>query len=225
MDVLRLAAVSFTLPSFYRFSSAPTIERRHGVEKSYIQIAIEEFSRRHPEVKLVKSMISSREISELESRLRIIIPDTVKDYFRSYILPVQFVTGKMLGDFSNTYCEETGRWRRLEIEEEIATTVLRLPLMLPNNDLSEFEEVNRAFAGTGYLWLGIYNGENYVLIETQSGQIFQADMERVRLTAEEETRADILQWALPFFHSFEELARCFFAGELYDEDELIFPDE
>ena len=160
MDVLRLAAVSFTLPSFYRFSSAPTIERRHGVEKSYIQIAIEEFSCRHPEVKLVKSMISSREISELESRLRIIIPDTVKDYFRSYILPVQFVTGKMLGDFSNTYCEETGRWRRLEIEEEIATTVLRLPLMLPNNDLSEFEEVNRAFAGTGYLWLGIYNGEN-----------------------------------------------------------------
>ncbi len=225
MDVLRLAAVSFTLPSFYRFSSAPTIERRHGVEKSYIQIAIEEFSRRHPEVKLVKSMISSREISELESSLRIIIPDTVKDYFRSYILPVPFVTGKMLGDFSNTYCEETGRWRRLEIEEEIATTVLRLPLMLPNNDLSEFEEVNRAFAGTGYLWLGIYNGENYVLIETQSGQIFQADMERVRLTAEEETRADILQWALPFFHSFEELARCFFAGELYDEDELIFPDE
>ena len=97
--------------------------------------------------------------------------------------------------------------------------------MLPNNDLSEFEEVNRAFAGTGYLWLGIYNEENYVLIETQSGQIYQADMERVRLTAADETRADILQWALPFFHSFEDLARCFFAGELYDEDELIFVGE
>ena len=195
------------------------------MEKSYVQIAIEDFSRRHPEVKLVKSMISSRDINELESKLHIIIPDTIKDYFRSYILPVPFVTGKMLGDFSNTYCGETGRWRRLELEEEIATTTLRLPLMLPNNDLSEFGEVNRAFAGTGYLWLGIYNEDNYVFIETQSGQIYQADMGRIRLTAEDDTRADILQWALPFFHSFEDLVRCFFMGELYDEDELTFADE
>ncbi len=43
------------------------------MEKSYVQIAIEDFSRRHPEVKLVKSMVSGRDINELESKLHIII--------------------------------------------------------------------------------------------------------------------------------------------------------
>ena len=48
------------------------------------------------------------------------------------------------------------------------------------------------------------------------------DMARVRPTLGEETRADILRWALPFFNKFEDLVRCFFGGELYDEDELTF---
>lgn len=190
-----------------------------------IQIAIEKFGRKHPEIKIEKSKISNQDIGDLENKLNIIIPGAVKDYFQSYILPVPFVTGKMLGDFSKTYCEETGRWRELEIEEEIATTILHLPLMLPHANLSEFEEANRPFAGTGYLWLGMYNDAYYVLIEVQSGQIYQVDMGRIRLTAENETKADILRWALPFFHSFEDLVRCFFAGELYDEDEMIFVDE
>ncbi|MBD5169605.1 MAG: hypothetical protein HDT20_05755 [Oscillibacter sp.] len=190
-----------------------------------IQIAIKEFGRRHPEIELLKSKISDLDIGNLESRLNIIIPNSVKDYFQSYTLSTPFVTGKMRGDFSNTYCEETGRWRELEIEEKIATTTLHLPLMLPNTDLREFEEVNRAFAGTGYLWLGMYNDEYYVLIEIQSGQIYQVDMGRIRLTAENVTRVDIMRWALPFFHSFEDLVRCFFTGEIYDEDEMIFVDE
>ena len=155
-------------------------------------------------------------------KLHTTIPNAVKDYLLSYTLSVPFVTGKMLGDFSITYCEETGKWRELEIEEEIATTILHLPLMFPNYDLSEFEEVNRTFAGTGYLWLGMYNDDYYVLIEMQSGQIYQVDMGQIRLTTKDETRVDILKWALPFFHSFEDLVRCFFADELYDEEEMIF---
>lgn len=190
-----------------------------------IQFEMEKFSSKHPEIKMEKSKISNQDIGDLEKKLNIIIPNAVKDYFQSYILSVPFVTGKMLGDFSKTYCAKTGRWRELEIEEEIATTILHLPLMLPNVDLSEFEEVNRTFAGTGYLWLGMYNDEYFVLIEIQSGQIYQVDMGRIRLTVENETKADILRWALPFFHSFEDLVRCFFTGELYDEDEMIFVDE
>lgn len=48
-----------------------------------------------------------------------------------------------MADFSSTYCEETGRWREMDIDEEIATTTLVLPLMFPNFDLSGFEEMNR----------------------------------------------------------------------------------
>lgn len=190
-----------------------------------IRIAIEEFGCRHPEIKLVKSKVTDRDIGDLENKLNIIIPNAVKEYLRSYTLSIPFVTGKMLGDFSNTYCEETGRWRELEMEEEIATTILQLPLMFPNKDLSEFERSNTIFLGTGFLYLGLYNEEYYVLLDLQSEQVYQADMERVRPALGEETRADILRWALPFFHSFEDLVRCFFGGELYDEDEMIFVDE
>ena len=129
---------------------------------------------------------------------------------------------KMLGDFSMTYCEETGRWRELEIEEEIATTILQLPLMFPNKDLSEFERDNTIFLGTGFLYLGVYNEECYVLLDPQSEQVYQVDMARIRPSLGEETRADILSWALPFFSRFEDLVRCFFGGELYDADELTF---
>ena len=73
-----------------------------------------------------------------------------------------------------------------------------------------------------YLWLGTYNEDYYFLIEMQSGQIYRVDMGRIRLTTKDEARADILKWALPFFHSFEDLVRCFFADELYDEEEMIF---
>ena len=85
--------------------------------KNYIQATIEKFGIEHPEVELRRTIILDQDIVDLESRLNIIIPNAVKDYFRSYTLSVPFVTGKMLGDFSMTYCEETGRWRELEIEE------------------------------------------------------------------------------------------------------------
>ena len=190
--------------------------------KKYIQATIEKFGIEHPEVELRRTIILDQDIVDLESRLNIIIPNAVKDYFRSYTLSVPFVTGKMLGDFSMTYCEETGRWRELEIEEEIATTILQLPLMFPNKDLSEFERSNTIFHGTGFLYLGLYNEEYYVLLDLKSEQVYQVDMARVRPTLGEETRADILRWALPFFNKFEDLVRCFFGGELYDEDELTF---
>ena len=190
--------------------------------KNYIQATIEKFGIEHPEVELRRTIILDQDIVDLESRLNIIIPNAVKDYFRSYTLSVPFVTGKMLGDFSMTYCEETGRWRELEIEEEIATTILQLPLMFPNKDLSEFERNNTIFRGTGFLYLGLYNEEYYVLLASQSERVYQVDMERVRPTLGSETRADILRWALPFFNKFEDLIRCFFDSELYDQDELTF---
>ena len=158
-----------------------------------IQIMIEEFGHKHPEIKLEKSPISDCDITELEVNLGITLPNAVKDYFRSYTFSVPFVVGRMLGDFSKTYCEETGRWRELEIEEEIATQILHLPLMFPDFDLGEFENINRVFAGTGYLWLGTYNEDYYILIEMQSGQIYRVDMGRIRLTTKDEARVDILK--------------------------------
>lgn len=190
--------------------------------ENYIQAVMEKFGREHPEVELEKSKILDQDIIDLENKLDICIPNAVKDYFRSYTLSVPFVAGEMLGDFSKTYCKETGRWRELEIEEEIATTILQLPLMFPNKDLSEFERGNTIFLGTGFLYLGLYNEECYVLLDPQSEQVYQVDMARIRPSLGEETRADILSWALPFFNRFEDLVRCFFGGELYDADELTF---
>lgn len=83
--------------------------------KNYIQATIKEFGNRHPEIKLTSSAISDYDIAELEMKLHVTIPNAVKDYLQSYSLSVPFVTGKMLGDFSYTYCEEAGRWRELEI--------------------------------------------------------------------------------------------------------------
>ena len=94
--------------------------------------------------------------------------------------------------------------------------------MFPNKDLSEFERDNTIFLGTGFLYLGLYNEECYVLLDPQSEQVYQVDMARIRPSLGEETRADILSWALPFFNRFEDLVRCFFGGELYDADELTF---
>lgn len=190
--------------------------------KNSIQATIKEFGNRHPEIKLTKSAISDNDIAELEMKFHVTIPNAVKDYLQSYTLSVPLVTGKMLGDFSSTYCEENGRWREMDIDEEIATTTLALPLMFPNFDLSEFEKMNRFFIGSGYLWLGTYNENDYVLVEIQSEQVLKVDMGRIQLTSGGETRADILRWALPFFHNVEDLVRCFFGGELYDEDELTF---
>lgn len=194
-------------------------------EKNNIQIAIEAFGHRHPEVKLEKSTISDQDIVGLENKLHVTIPAAVKDYFQSYIFSVPFITGKLLGDFSQTYCEETGRWREMEIEEEVSTRILQLPFMFPNSDLREFERENEIFIGTGFLYLGLYDEEKYVLLDLQTEQVYQMDMARVRPTSKEETRADILKWALPFFQSFEDLARCFFAGELYDEEEMTFQEK
>ena len=191
-------------------------------EKNYIQIAIEAFGHRHPEIKLEKSAISDQDIVGLENKLHITIPVAVKDYFQAYIFSVPFITGKLLGDFSQTYCKETGRWREMEIEEDISTRILQLPFMFPNTDLREFERENEIFIGTGFLYLGLYDEEKYVLLDLQTEQVYQVDMARVHPTLGEETRADILRWALPFFNKFEDLVRCFFGGELYDEDELTF---
>lgn len=190
--------------------------------KNYMQAAIEAFTARHPEIKLSASPVSEKDMARLEEKFHIAMPGAVKAYLQSYTFPVPLVTGKMLGDFSKTYCEETGRWREMEAGEEIATVILQMPFMLPDFDFRNFEESNRSFAGTGYLWLGLYNEECYVLLELQSGKIWRVDMERVRLASADETKADILRWALPFFHSFEDLARCFFAGGLYDEEEMVF---
>ena len=191
-------------------------------EKNNIQIAIEAFGHRHPEIKLEKSTISCQNIRMLENKLHITIPTAVKDYFQAYTFSVPFVAGRLLGDFSYTYCEETGGWRKMEVEEEISTRIIQLPLMFPDSDLREFERVNEIFIGTGFLYLGLYDEEKYVLLDLQTEQVYQADMARVRPTSKEETRADILKWALPFFDSFDDLVRCFFAGELYDEEEMTF---
>lgn len=192
---------------------------------NYPKTAMEEFGCRHPEITLAPSEISDQDIAALEKKLHISIPSIVKNYLQSYTLSAPFVTGKMLGDFSQTYCEETGKWRIMDLEEEIATTKIQLPLMSPNTDLRRLEESNRPFIGSGFLYLGLYNEEHYVLLDLQSEQVYRVDMGRVRPTLGNETRADILKWALPFFNSFEDLMRCFFAGELYDEDEMIFVTE
>lgn len=192
---------------------------------NYPKTVLEEFGRKHPELTLVASEISDYDITALEKKLHINMPNIVKDYLQAYTLSVPFVTGKMLGDFSQTYCEETGRWRIMDLEEEIATTKLQLPLMFPNSDLCGIEEANGPFIGSGFLCLGLYNEEYYVLLDLQSEQVYRVDMGRIRPALGDETRSDILRWALPFFNNFEDLMRCFFEGEVYDEDEMVFVTE
>lgn len=187
-----------------------------------IQMMLETFRRNHPNVMLDKSTIAEQDITNLEARLDLALPEEVKSYLRAYTFPVPFVTGKMLGDFSQTYDEATGSWRELAIEEDVATVILHLPLMLPDFDLETLVQLNRPFAQTGYLWLGVYNDEYDVLLDAQSGSIYRADPGRIRLKDARETKEAIIKWALPFFASFHDLTRCFFAGEIYDEDEQIF---
>ena len=191
-------------------------------KNNYPKTALEDFGRRHPETKLIPSKISDQDISALEEKLHINVPGIIKDFLQSYILLAEFITGKMLGDFQQTYSEETGRWRTMADEEEISTATLKLPLTAPNYDLSDFEEGNDLFVGTGFLFVGLYNDEYYVLLDLQSEKVCRVDTERIRPYLGDETRADILRWAIPFFNSFEDLMRCFFGGEVYDAEEMIF---
>lgn len=194
-------------------------------KNNYPETAVEKFCRRHPEARLVPPKISDQDITALEEKLHINIPGIIKDCLQSCILSAGLVTGKMLGDFRQTYCEETGRWRIMTEEEEVSTATLKLPLMAPDYDLSDFEEGNDLFAGTGFLFLGLYNDEYYVLLDLQSGKICRVDTEQVRPYLGDETKADILRWAIPFFNTIEDLLRCFFEGELYDTEEMIFVGE
>lgn len=191
-------------------------------KENYPKTAMEKFGRRYPTVKLVPSEISDQDITALEEKLHINIPGIIKDYLQSYILSAEFVTGKMLGDFWQSYSEETGRWRAMADGEEISTATLRLPLIAPNYNLSDFEDGNDLFVGTGFLFLGIFNDEYYVMLDLQSEKVYRVDTELVRPHLGDETRADILKWAIPFFNRMEDLIRCFFEGDLYDTEEMIF---
>ena len=82
--------------------------------RDYIEESMRKLVCRMPYIQLTKSNISDKNIGELEDTIQKKLPDSIKAYLMSYSLSVPIVTGRMLGDFSKTYCEENGRWRPLK---------------------------------------------------------------------------------------------------------------
>ena len=142
--------------------------------------------------KLLESKVTDTDILELEKRIQIKIPNVLKDYLQSYALPLPFITGTISADVSETYCEETDKWRTLEFEDEFATATLRLAPMPLNYELLVFENLNKYFINRRYIYFGTFNNYEYIFLDTMSG--------------------------FPMFDNFEDLLKCFFFGEVYDMD-------
>ena len=93
------------------------------------------------------------------------------------------------------------------------------------HELENFRELNTMFIKTNYICIGIYNEVYYVLLDTRNGGVVRVDTERVHTGMEEGTEEDIERFSLHFFKSFEDLLLCFFDGNLYDIDEMVFVKE
>ena len=193
--------------------------------RDYIEEAMRKLVCRMPYIQLTKSNISNKDISELENTTQKKLPDSIKTYLMSYSLSVPIITGRMLGDFSKTYCEEPGQWRPLRMEEDIAITTLQVNLKSAGHELDNFRELNTMFIKTHYICIGIYNEVYYVLLDTRNGSIVRVDMERVRTGIGDDTERDIERFSFPFFKNFEDFLSCFFVGNLYDIDEMAFVEE
>ena len=193
--------------------------------RDYIEESMRKLVCRMPYIQLTKSNISDKNIGELEDTIQKKLPDSIKAYLMSYSLSVPIVTGRMLGDFSKTYCEENGRWRPLKTDEDVAITTLQVNLKAIGHGLENFRELNTMFIKTNYICIGIYNEVYYVLLDTRNGGVVRVDTERVHTGMEEGTEEDIERFSLPFFKSFEDLLLCFFDGNLYDIDEMVFVKE
>jgi len=121
--------------------------------------------------KLLESKVTDTDILELEKRIQIKIPNVLKDYLQSYALPLPFITGTISADVSETYCEETDKWRTLEFEDEFATATLRLAPMPLNYELLVFENLNKYFINRRYIYFGtlemffLWRGLRYGLFE------------------------------------------------------------
>ena len=161
-----------------------------------------------PYIQLTKSNISDKNIGELEDTIQKKLPDSIKAYL-----------------MSKTYCEENGRWRPLKTDEDVAITTLQVNLKAIGHELENFRELNTMFIKTNYICIGIYNEVYYVLLDTRNGGVVRVDTERVHTGMEEGTEEDIERFSLPFFKSFEDLLLCFFDGNLYDIDEMVFVKE
>ena len=111
------------------------------------------------------------------------------------------------------------------MDEDIAVTTLRISLYPAGHELDSFSELNSMFIGTNYICIGIYNEVCYVLLDVRSGTIVRVDMEDVHVEMGKDTEEDIEEFNIPFFKNFEELLLCFFAGNLYDIDEMVFVKE
>ena len=118
--------------------------------RDYIEESMRKLVCRMPYIQLTKSNISDKNIGELEDTIQKKLPDSIKAYLMSYSLSVPIVTGRMLGDFSKTYCEENGRWRPLKTDEDVAITTLQVNLKAIGHELENFRELNTMFIKTNY---------------------------------------------------------------------------
>lgn len=167
--------------------------------------------------RLLESSVTDEDIMAAEKKWNLQFPSAYKNYLQSYALPIGCVYGRIDNtSWSFTYNEANGHIQRDFDDEEPVTTKLTIHPMLYQHELEIWEQYEW-FADKGYILIGEYNEYYYVLLDTTNGQVLMIDHENHVDTAEQ-----IKETAYLFFHTFDDLLRCYFMGELYDEDEKRF---
>lgn len=175
---------------------------------------------------LQQSTITDRDIHVAEEKLGYRFPTIFKDFLKSYVCPSMCLYGKFSGYSARkglTYSFENEEYKY--IEEELPFSVIELQLSgFPKEPEKIAEHIklvtwNEA-ASFGYLYIGEFYGDYHLFYNLVTGEIIQIDHEETPFPPR--VQDDMEEYATILFKSFSDFLRCFFLGDVYNEDTLEF---
>ena len=175
---------------------------------------------------LKKSVITDDDIRKAEDKLGHYFPDIFKSFLKSYVCPFTCLYGKFSG-----YSAKRGYTYSLE-DEEYKYSGENLPFSIIKSQLDGFPKEpgkiaehielvtwNEA-AKFGYLYIGEFCGDYYLFYNLITDEVIQIDHEETPFPPQGQD--DMEEYANVLFKSFSDFLRCFFLGDIYNEDTLEF---
>ena len=175
---------------------------------------------------LQKSTITDKDIHVAEENLGYRFPTIFKDFLKSYVCPFMCLYGKFSGYSARrglTYSVEDEEYKY--IEDKLPFSVIKLQLEgFPKEPekIAEYIELvtwNEA-AQFGYLYIGEFYGDYQLFYNLITDEIIQIDHEETPFPPQ--AQDDMEEYAIVLFKSFTDFLRCFFLGDIYNEDTLEF---